>query len=148
MRLLPIFKAMGLFLLIIGFVAIATQVFTNSSQAFEIIDAKQNSKSKDRLFYDSIGNLPKSLRYVSQNDASNKFAVELFQSEEEREVIQKIAELKSRQLDCYYSPFAADTKIIYRIRCGMYSNEKNAQKNLRKYATQNSSFEAKVVKLN
>jgi septal ring-binding cell division protein DamX len=118
--------------------------------------AKAKPQADEPLFYQTIGQAPDSNEPSLPDDADTSdqaapgakvsYTLELKVTSKRAEAEALIDELHDRGIEAYYTPLTRGGKVVYRVRRGIYSNQKEASQAAVELAAA-GKLPAKVVKL-
>lgn len=105
----------------------------------------------DAFFYGSIGSSDGDTEVDAPAPAKNSpgkssFTLELKVTNNRAEAESLIDSLSSKGVDAYYTPLSRAGRVVYRVRRGMFTNKKDADKAAAQFKVA-TALDAKVIKL-
>ncbi len=98
--------------------------------------SQYNSSSKklnfdeapEPLGYASIGNLPPQIPLIEKPSQETEYTLEIATCEDKHCIAKTLHTLRKKGVDAFYTPFRVDQAIIYRIRRGIFSSRRLAER--------------------
>ncbi|MCX6108026.1 MAG: SPOR domain-containing protein [Proteobacteria bacterium] len=94
-------------------------------------DKAASSEAQAAFFYTSVGHAPATLHAKSgdaEQSGKDSFTLEIKVATERDEAERIIDGLHEQGVEAYYTPLARSGRVVYRIRQGLFANQKDADR--------------------
>lgn len=109
---------------------------------------KTVSETPKAVFYSSVGgSSPLESATQVPERISRRYTIELGTLESQKDAESLLLNLKSKGIDGFYTPTRRGGQVYYHVRLGLFTNQDEAEQNLKKIATR-VNLQGRVAKLN
>ena len=146
--------AFGLFVMLLFLVGMIGMRFAGHQRLFAFLTdngvGMEQDADEDPIFYDSIGDAPSPLPAPDpalRAEPPASYTIELGSTSDAKDADQRVKDLSRSGINAFYTPLHREGRPVFRIRVGLFENEKLAQAYVDELKQHHAALEAQVSRL-